>query len=59
MASVRGVGGVFFKSKDPTALGRWYNQHLGIPIEQIPRRPDSQSPVFSFLFLSSPAWRFC
>ncbi|WP_374471376.1 VOC family protein [Phenylobacterium sp.] len=27
---VTGVGGVFFRAKDPEALGRWYQEHLGV-----------------------------
>jgi predicted enzyme related to lactoylglutathione lyase len=30
---VTGIGGVFFKAKDPDALRRWYEEHLGIAIE--------------------------
>lgn len=30
MKKVTGIGGVFFKSKDPAATMQWYNQHLGI-----------------------------
>jgi catechol 2,3-dioxygenase-like lactoylglutathione lyase family enzyme len=31
MASrVRGIGGIFFKSKDPEGLRAWYARHLGI-----------------------------
>ncbi len=33
MAKVLGVGGVFFKSKDPAALGDWYQKWLGVPVE--------------------------
>lgn len=33
MKRVIGVGGVFFKSKDPVALRAWYQQHLGIDSE--------------------------
>ncbi len=33
MARVLGVGGIFFRSKDPEALGRWYQQWLGVPVE--------------------------
>lgn len=33
MEKVRGIGGVFFKSKDPKALARWYAEHLGVPLE--------------------------
>jgi glyoxylase I family protein len=27
---VTGIGGVFFRAKDPEALGKWYQQHLGV-----------------------------
>lgn len=30
MARVTGIGGVFFRSRDPEALARWYATHLGI-----------------------------
>jgi predicted enzyme related to lactoylglutathione lyase len=30
MKRVTGIGGIFFKSKDPTALKAWYQQHLDI-----------------------------
>jgi len=30
MKRVIGIGGVFFKSKDPKALAEWYEKHLGI-----------------------------
>ncbi len=33
MAKVIGVGGVFFKSKDPKGLGDWYQEWLGVPME--------------------------
>lgn len=29
MAKVTGVGGVFFKTKDPASTKNWYKQHLG------------------------------
>jgi predicted enzyme related to lactoylglutathione lyase len=28
-----GIGGIFFKAKDPKALGEWYRAHLGVPVE--------------------------
>ena len=31
MAKAVGVGGVFFKARDPKALTAWYAEHLGIP----------------------------
>ena len=30
MKRVTGVGGIFFKAKDPKALAEWYQKHLGI-----------------------------
>jgi glyoxylase I family protein len=30
MERVTGIGGVFFRSRDPDALGRWYAEHLGV-----------------------------
>jgi predicted enzyme related to lactoylglutathione lyase len=34
MKRVTGIGGVFFKAKDPKALGEWYRQHLGMDVEE-------------------------
>lgn len=31
MEKVLGVGGVFFRARDPAALAAWYAAHLGIP----------------------------
>jgi predicted enzyme related to lactoylglutathione lyase len=31
---VTGLGGVFFKSKDPEMLKKWYENHLGLPCDQ-------------------------
>ena len=33
MEKVRGIGGVFFKSRDPKAMAKWYSEHLGISLE--------------------------
>ncbi|HVC95707.1 MAG TPA: VOC family protein [Pirellulales bacterium] len=33
MERVLGVGGVFFKARDPRALAEWYHEHLGVPLE--------------------------
>ena len=29
---VAGIGGVFFKSRDPVALAAWYREHLGVQV---------------------------
>ena len=33
MKRVTGIGGVFFKARDPVALREWYRKHLGVPVE--------------------------
>jgi predicted enzyme related to lactoylglutathione lyase len=33
MEHVLGIGGVFFKARDPQALAAWYREHLGVPVE--------------------------
>ncbi len=30
MEKVTGIGGMFFRARDPEALSRWYNEHLGV-----------------------------
>jgi predicted enzyme related to lactoylglutathione lyase len=30
---VGGIGGIFFKARDPKALAEWYRVHLGLPVE--------------------------
>lgn len=34
MAKVLGIGGVFFKAKDPAALRQWYRDVLGIDVTE-------------------------
>jgi predicted enzyme related to lactoylglutathione lyase len=33
MTRVTGIGGIFFKSKEPDRLREWYRKHLGINVE--------------------------
>jgi predicted enzyme related to lactoylglutathione lyase len=33
MERVLGIGGVFFKARDPEALTEWYARHLGVPFD--------------------------
>jgi predicted enzyme related to lactoylglutathione lyase len=33
MDRVTGIGGIFFKAKDPKAMQEWYKQHLGIDVQ--------------------------
>jgi glyoxylase I family protein len=43
---VSGIGGLFFRAHDPEALGRWYQEHLGIssPVWQQEAGPTAFSP---------------
>lgn len=34
MERVLGVGGIFFKAKDPVKLKAWYREHLGLPVDE-------------------------
>jgi predicted enzyme related to lactoylglutathione lyase len=34
MKKVTGIGGVFFKCKDPNKVKEWYNKHLGLDAGQ-------------------------
>ena len=34
MKKVTGIGGIFFKCKDPNAIKTWYQDHLGLPTDK-------------------------
>ena len=57
MKRVTGIGGIFFKSKDPVALGAWYKEHLGVDVQAWGgaafdwKGPDNPEGV------GTPAWR--
>ena len=47
MERVTGIGGLFFRARDPQALSRWYQAHLGInnnPAWQQEAGPTSFTP---------------
>jgi catechol 2,3-dioxygenase-like lactoylglutathione lyase family enzyme len=33
VAKVTGIGGIFFRSRDPKAIGEWYHKWLGLPVQ--------------------------
>ncbi|MBQ0945231.1 VOC family protein [Ideonella sp. 4Y16] len=33
MRRVTGIGGIFFKARDPQALAAWYRTHLGLAVD--------------------------
>ena len=34
MKRVTGIGGIFFKARDPVQLRTWYQRHLGIDVQE-------------------------
>ena len=55
MEKVTGIGGFFFRAKDPKALGLWYEQHLGIlPIPTSYEKPGWQQEAGSTAFAPFP-----
>lgn len=50
---IHGIGGLFFKSRDPKALASWYAEQLGMPVQEwggavLPwRRSDTGGPACS------------
>ena len=50
MERVTGIGGVFFRARDPHALAAWYQEHLGVPRhegEAYAIFPESRNTVWS------------
>jgi glyoxylase I family protein len=46
MEKVTGIGGIFFRAKDPKALRHWHQQQLGVTVtrdnyEQLPWQQDA------------------
>lgn len=50
MEKVLGIGGIFFKARDPKALAAWYRQHLGLPLE-----PEQTFGAFASAAAGEPA----
>lgn len=52
MEKVTGIGGFFFRARDPQGLARWYQDHLGISIvptsaEEQPWRQEAGDTAFA------------
>jgi glyoxylase I family protein len=52
METVTGIGGLFFRARDPTALSEWYQKHLGVTpapsdYTQPPWQQDAGPTVFA------------
>jgi hypothetical protein len=49
MKRVTGLGGLFFKAKDPEAMYEWYEKHLGIQ-----REPHGEGVAFRWRDADDP-----
>jgi hypothetical protein len=52
MEKVSGIGGLFFRARDPVAVGQWYHDHLGVtPVpsnyEELPWRQEAGPTAFA------------
>jgi len=49
---VNGIGGLFFRARDPVALGQWYLDHIGVPLtpsnyKELPWQQEAGPTAFS------------
>jgi predicted enzyme related to lactoylglutathione lyase len=55
MKRVTGLGGVFFKTRDPKKIKEWYGKHLGLPVDEYgasfrwidPEKKDAKEPALT------------
>jgi predicted enzyme related to lactoylglutathione lyase len=54
---ITGVGGVFFRARDPKALSAWYAEHLGVPADDgYAVIPESRNTVWSPFNADTDYW---
>ena len=57
MERVTGIGGVLFRSSDPTALVAWYAEHLGVPVDDgYVVFPESRNTVWAPFSADTTYW---
>jgi predicted enzyme related to lactoylglutathione lyase len=55
--AVSGIGGVFFRAKDPEALTEWYRTHFGVTMEGYePWRQEAGQTVFMPFAADTDHW---
>ena len=55
--AVTGIGGVFFRAKDPDALTEWYRAHFGVTMEGYePWRQEAGPTVFMPFAATTDHW---
>lgn len=47
MATITGIGGFFFRARDPAALAAWYSAHFDIPSDGTPWAQSAGPTVFA------------
>lgn len=52
MEQVTGIGGIFFRARDPISVGEWYRDHLGIRLvpssyDELPWRQEAGPTAFA------------
>ncbi len=52
MEKVNGIGGFFFRARDPAALSQWYNDQLGVTVvasnyEELPWQQEAGPTAFA------------
>jgi glyoxylase I family protein len=53
MKNILGIGGIFFRAKDPVALKKWYVEVLGLLIEEYVWQQEAGPTVFEPFALDS------
>jgi predicted enzyme related to lactoylglutathione lyase len=58
MERITGIGGVFFRARDREALGAWYREHLGVPVDEAGHAivPESRNTVWSPFTADTTYW---
>jgi catechol 2,3-dioxygenase-like lactoylglutathione lyase family enzyme len=63
MKRVTGIGGIFFKAKDPETLYQWYEKHLGIKREHgfvmlSWKQEDGEEPGYTLLNINPQTTKY-
>ena len=59
MRRVTGIGGIFFKARDPAALQAWYRTHLGMDVQPWGGAALDWTDEAGHPVAGTTAWRVC
>jgi len=55
MKRVQGIGGIFFRAKDPKKMQDWYDKHLGVgPLEHSPWGSEDDASLLEYRDIDDP-----